>query len=349
MLRSRRGTILLQLFFATAVALIIAVGLVSVAFVRSYARTVEELVLLDDLPRAMAALAAGARPAAVRLSTLISASVALTIVLLAIVYRQLQREIGRRREGEHALRVLTSQLRQRSEAAEAANRELEAFSYSVSHDLRAPLRSVDGFSLALLEDYGSQLDEQAQSYLVRIRNATTRMASLIDDLLQLSRVNRGELGREEVDVSALAERVVADRRRQDPARSVAVTIRPEMIASADPRLLRIVLENLIENSWKFTARREHAEIEVGCQRSTNEIAFYVRDNGAGFDPAYADKLFGAFQRLHAVTDFPGTGIGLATVQRIVHRHGGRVWAEGSVDAGARFSFTLEPPATNEEP
>jgi len=348
MLRSRRGTILLQLFFATAVALIIAVGLVSVAFVRSYALTVEELVLLDDLPRAMAELAASARPAALRLAALITASVALTIALLAIVYRQLQREIRRVREGERALRVLTSQLRQRSEAAEAANRELEAFSYSVSHDLRAPLRSVDGFSLALLEDYGAQLDEQAHSHLVRIRNATTRMARLIDDLLQLSRVNRGELAREDVDVSALAARVVADRRRQEPARSVAVTIQPKMTASADPRLLRIVLENLIENAWKFTGRCEHAAIEVGCHRSKNESAFSVRDNGAGFDPAYADKLFGAFQRLHAVTDFPGTGIGLATVQRIVHRHGGRVWAEGDVDAGACFSFTIEPPPINEE-
>jgi light-regulated signal transduction histidine kinase (bacteriophytochrome) len=348
MLRSRRGTVLLQLFFATAVALIIAVGLVSIAFVRSYARTVEQLVLLEDLSRATAALAAAARPAAVRLSTLIAASVALTIVLLAIVYRQLQREIRRVREGERALRVLTSQLRQRSEAAEAANRELEAFSYSVSHDLRAPLRSVDGFSLALLEDYGPQLDEQARSHLVRIRNATTRMGTLIDDLLQLSRVNRGDLAREVIDVSALAERVVADRRRHDPTRSVTVTIRPNMTAAADLRLLRVVLENLIENAWKFTARREHAEIEVGCQRLTSETVFSVRDNGAGFDPAYADKLFGAFQRLHAVTDFPGTGIGLATVQRIVHRHGGRVWAEGGVDNGACFAFTIEPPATNEE-
>ena len=348
MLRSKRGTILLQLFFATAVALIIAGGLVSVAFVRSYARTVEQLVLLEDLPRAMAELAASARPAALRLSALIIASVALTITLLAIVYRQLQREIRRKREGERALSVLTTQLRQRSEAAEAANRELEAFSYSVSHDLRAPLRSVDGFSLALLEDYGTQLDEQAHSHLVRIRNATTRMGRLIDDLLQLSRVNRGELTREDVDVSELAERVVADCRRQEPARSVAVTIQPKMTASADPRLLRIVLENLIENAWKFTGRREHAAIEVGCHRSENETAFYVRDNGAGFDPTYADKLFGAFQRLHAVTDFPGTGIGLATVQRIVNRHGGRVWAEGDVDAGACFSFTIEPPPIAEE-
>jgi len=347
MLRSKRGTILLQLFFATAVALIIVVGLVSVAFVKSYARTVEQLVLLDDLPRAMAALAASARPAAVRLSALIAASVALTIVLLAIVYRQLQREIKRGRQGERALRDLTSQLRQRSEAAEAANRELEAFSYSVSHDLRAPLRSVDGFSLALLEDYGVQLDEQARSYLDRIRNATTRMSRLIDDLLQLSRVSRGELAREHVDVSALAARVVADRHRQDPTRSVAVTIQPEMTVSADPRLLRIVLENLIENAWKFTGRREHAAIHVGSERSKNETAFHVRDNGAGFDPAYADKLFGAFQRLHAVTDFPGTGIGLATVQRIIHRHGGRVWAEGSVDAGASFTFTIEPPPSEE--
>lgn len=347
MLRSKRGTILLQLFFATAVALIIAVGLVSVAFVRSYARTVEQLVLVDDLPSAMAALAASARPAALRLSALIAASVALTIALLAIVYRQLQREIRRVREGERALSVLTSQLRQRSEAAEAANRELEAFSYSVSHDLHAPLRSVDGFSQALLEDYGAQLDEQARSYLDRIRNATTRMARLIDDLLQLSRVSRGELAREHVDVSALAARVVADRRRQDPTRSVAVTIHPKMTASADPRLLRIVLENLIENAWKFTGRREHAAIQVGWERSKNETAFHVRDNGAGFDPAYADKLFGAFQRLHAVTDFPGTGIGLATVQRIIHRHGGRVWAEGSVDAGASFTFTIEPPLSEE--
>jgi signal transduction histidine kinase/HAMP domain-containing protein len=226
-------------------------------------------------------------------------------------------------------------------ALQAANRELEAFSYSVSHDLRAPLRSIDGFSQALLEDYAASLDAQAQDYLQRIRGATQRMAQLIDALLALSRITRVELRREDLDLTAIAQAIAADLQRQEPARQVAFVIAEGLRAAGDPRLLRVALENLLGNAWKFTATCPQACIEVG-QRTQPDGArgFFVRDNGVGFDMAYADKLFGAFQRLHRASEFPGTGIGLATVQRIVHRHGGRIWAEGAVGQGATFSFTL---------
>ncbi len=222
----------------------------------------------------------------------------------------------------------------------AANQELEAFSYSVSHDLRAPLRSIDGFSQALLEDYAGKLDDSGRNYLQRVRAAATRMGELIDDMLQLSRVTRAEMHQEIVDLSALAESVVADLRRAEPRSQVEVAIPPGVKAEGDPKLLRIVLVNLLSNSWKFTGRQPYARIELGELNSGNERAFYVRDNGVGFDMAYADKLFGAFQRLHAQGEFPGTGIGLATVQRIINRHGGRVWAEGAVGQGATFYFAL---------
>ncbi len=222
----------------------------------------------------------------------------------------------------------------------AANQELEAFSYSVSHDLRAPLRSIDGFSQALLEDYPDKLDEQGRNYLARVRAATQRMAELIDDMLQLSRVTRAEIRQETVDLSALADSVVADLRRAEPQRQVEVAIQSGLQAEGDAKLLRIALVNLLSNAWKFTGRQPAARIELGVQDTGSERAFYVRDNGVGFDMAYADKLFGAFQRLHAMSEFPGTGIGLATVQRIINRHGGRVWAEAAVNQGATFFFAL---------
>jgi PAS domain S-box-containing protein len=223
--------------------------------------------------------------------------------------------------------------------AEASSRELEAFSYSVAHDLRAPLRGIDGFAQALLEDYADKLDDGGKRYLERIRAAAQRMATLIDALLELSRVTRVDLKPEPVDLARLARTANAELQRAEPARSVEVVIPEAMRASGDPRLLAIVLDNLIGNAWKFTSKRDVARIEVGV-RDDGERVFFVRDNGAGFDGAYREKLFGVFQRLHSVNDYPGTGIGLATVLRIVERHGGRVWAEGEVDRGATFYFTL---------
>jgi PAS domain S-box-containing protein len=231
-------------------------------------------------------------------------------------------------------------LRRANEAAEAANRELEAFSYSVAHDLRAPLRSIDGFSQALLEDYGDRLDEDGHAHLHRVRAAAQRMAQLIDDLLGLSRVTRIELHRTEVDISAMATEIADRLQKGQAARSVRFSIQPGLRAWGDARLLGVALENLMANAWKFTARRSDALVEVGSREADGAAAFFVRDNGAGFDMQYAGKLFSAFQRLHAKAEFDGTGIGLATVQRIVRRHGGRIWAEGAVNQGATFWFTL---------
>ncbi len=222
----------------------------------------------------------------------------------------------------------------------AANKELESFSYSVSHDLRAPLRAIDGFSEELWETYGDRLDPDGQDYVKRVRLAAQRMGQLIDDLLTLSRVTRAELQRVDLDLSALAETIAGELRRSDPERQVQFAIASELRARADPGLLRIVLENLLGNAWKFTAGRHDARIEFGRLQEGGELAYFVRDNGAGFDMAYAAKLFHAFQRLHGMREFPGTGIGLATVQRIVHRHGGKVWAEGTVGRGASFYFRL---------
>ncbi|RPI99480.1 MAG: GAF domain-containing sensor histidine kinase [Chloroflexi bacterium] len=220
------------------------------------------------------------------------------------------------------------------------NQELEAFAYSVSHDLRAPLRGIDGFSQALLEDYQHRLDSEGQDYLRRVRAASQRMSQLIDDLLMLSRISRREIHREYVDLSTLAGEITQELQQQDPTRQVDVVITSPAPAHGDARLLRVLLENLLGNAWKFTNKRSHARIEFGYTKADGQMAYYVRDNGAGFDMTYAGKLFGAFQRLHAEAEFEGTGIGLATVQRIVHRHGGRVWAEVTVEQGATFYFTL---------
>ena len=233
----------------------------------------------------------------------------------------------------------TAELRQYAAQLEAANRELEAFSYSVSHDLRAPLRSIDGFSQALIEDCEHLLDERGKDHLRRVRAAAERMGHLIDDLLELSRATRSEMRREMVDLSELARRAVAELKAAQPERRVAIEIASDMVVNGDRQLLWLVMRNLLDNAWKFTSRQERAWIRVGVTED-GERAYYVRDNGAGFDMAYANKLFGAFQRLHATSEFPGTGVGLALVQRIVQRHGGRVWAEGAVGAGATFYFTL---------
>lgn len=231
-------------------------------------------------------------------------------------------------------------LRRANETAIAANRELEAFSYSVAHDLRSPLRSIDGFSQALLEDYTDKLDGDGKDYLNRVRAAAQRMARLIDDLLSLSRVTRSELHRSRVDLSEIAREILAGLRRGHADREVSVIVHDGLVADADARLIGVALENLLANAWKFTSRKNGATIEVGSAVVNGQRAFFVRDDGAGFDMTYANKLFTAFQRLHAKAEFDGTGIGLATVQRIVLRHGGRVWAEGAVDRGATFWFTL---------
>jgi light-regulated signal transduction histidine kinase (bacteriophytochrome) len=225
-------------------------------------------------------------------------------------------------------------------AVEMANKELEAFSYSVSHDLRAPLRTIDGFSAALVEDEAPNLSAEGKEHVRRIRAGAKRMSDLIDDLLRLSRVSRGELRKEPVDLQLIAMSVVAELRRAQPEREVTVEIADDLTAVADARLVRIILENLIGNAWKFTAKGAAAKIEVGARSEGGERIYFVRDNGAGFDMQYRDQLFGAFQRLHHEKDFAGTGIGLATVHRIVQRHGGRIWATGQVDAGATFEFTL---------
>jgi two-component system NtrC family sensor kinase len=227
---------------------------------------------------------------------------------------------------------------------ERKNKELEAFSYSVSHDLRAPLRSIDGFSQALLEDFGEALKPQAQDYLGRVRAAAQRMGELVDDLLQLSQVGRAPLRRQLVDLSAMAQSVVAALQRAHPNRQVEIRITDRLTADGDPGLLQALLENLLGNAWKFTATTESSTIELVAHRNADSITYVVRDNGVGFDMAFADRLFAPFQRLHTAAEFPGTGIGLATVQRIVDRHGGRVWAESEVGNGAAFFWTL--PNTN---
>jgi PAS domain S-box-containing protein len=222
-------------------------------------------------------------------------------------------------------------------AAEHAIKELESFSYSVAHDLRTPLRAIDGFSQALLDEYGDRLDDEGRGYLRRVRGAAQRMAELIDDLLTLSRVTRSELKRSRIDLSALARTLLAGLARLEPERKVATVIAPGVFADADPQLAAIALDNLLGNAWKFTSKRAEARIELG---QLPDGAFFVRDNGAGFDMAYGDKLFGVFQRLHPEVEFPGTGIGLATVARITERHRGRIWADSVVGEGATFYFTL---------
>ena len=238
---------------------------------------------------------------------------------------------------------LEQRVRERTAALDASNQELEAFSYSVSHDLRSPLRSIDGFSQALLEDMEGRLDANAAGHLARIRAASQRMASLIDDLLSLSRITRTDLTMKRVDLSAMARAICEELAAAQPGRKVIVAVEDGLAAMADPRLTRQVLENLIGNAWKFTSKRSDARVEFGSVAGADGPVFVVRDNGAGFDPAYADRLFGVFQRLHAMTDFPGTGVGLAIVERIVKRHGGRVWAESAVGQGASFYFTLGGP------
>jgi signal transduction histidine kinase len=261
-------------------------------------------------------------------------AIGVTLALAWAVRRELDWREGQARQLEHHVAERTSRLRE-------ANHELEAFSYSVSHDLRAPLRAISGYCQILEEEHATGLDPEARGLLERVRAAARRMSQLIDDLLELSRVSRAELQRERIDVSVLAAEIVEQLRRTSPERSVDVTIQPGLRAVGDENLLRIALTNLLENAWKFTAREAHAHIELTSEDHDGQRAFVVSDDGAGFDPKYADRLFVPFHRLHGASEFEGTGIGLATVKRIVAKHGGDVWVEHAArGGGAAFAFTL---------
>jgi PAS domain S-box-containing protein len=253
-------------------------------------------------------------------------------------------DITQRKRAESEVLLLNGQLetrvRERTAELEASTRELDAFAYSVSHDLRAPLRALYGFSDALLEDYGDEIDDDGKTYLRRIQHNVRRMGNMIDDLLNLSRATRVELVRNAVDITAIARDVLADLAATEPARRVDTVIAENLCGYGDSQLVHMVMQNLLGNAWKFTSHRDIATIEVGRSSVDGEVMFFVRDNGAGFDMRYADKLFTAFQRLHPVAEFEGTGIGLAIVARIVHRHGGRITADADIDRGATFWFSL---------
>jgi signal transduction histidine kinase len=261
---------------------------------------------------------------------------------LARLFEAEQRE--RRREAEQSRRLLETSL-----ALEAANQELEAFSSSVAHDLRAPLRAVGGFSEILLEDYGDKLDDEGRQHLHDINESAQTMAHLIDDLLSLARISRSELHRQRVDLSEIARSVATRLRNSEPERRVEFAIADGLGDEGDAGLLSIAIENLIGNAWKYSSKREKARIEMGVMPPNGRSVYFVRDNGAGFDMACYSKLFGVFQRLHSMQEFEGTGVGLATVQRIVRRHGGDIWAEAKVDQGATFFFTLSGDAVDRAP
>jgi signal transduction histidine kinase len=253
----------------------------------------------------------------------------LLVAATVIVYH----EIRQRAEAEALAKLRLNEL-------EASNKELEAFSYSVSHDLRAPLRSIDGFSHIVIEEFGEMLGEEGRSHLQRVRAAAQQMAELIDDLINLSRLSRTEMRDEQINLSEMANSVVETLRESDPERAAEISVAPGLETHGDSRLIRTLMENLIGNSWKFAARQQLTRIEVGKTGNNGSSVFFVRDNGAGFNPAHTARLFGAFQRLHRNDEFPGTGIGLASVQRVVQRHGGKIWAESQVNQGATFYFTL---------
>jgi signal transduction histidine kinase len=295
-----------------------------------------------------------ARPPAGGIATwwLVALGTLLVAAILVRVMREradeliasLSRTATERRRAQEELKIhrdhLEDLIEVRTAALSVANKELEAFSYSVSHDLRAPLRSMDGFSQALLDDYESKLDAEGTDYLHRIRAASQRMAQLIDDMLRLSKLARSEMHRGSVDVTALARATAEGLHETDPTRAVTFRIADGISANGDEVLLRAVVENLLGNAWKFTSHHQEATIELGTTQEDGELVYFVRDDGAGFDMEHAGQLFGAFQRLHSRDDFEGTGIGLATVQRIIHRHGGRIWGEAELEQGAIFSFTL---------
>lgn len=270
---------------------------------------------------------------------------ALLVVLLSlpfylVLFRPLVNYITELKKADREIIQLNEDLQRHALELTAVNKELEAFSYSVSHDLRSPLRSIDGFSQALLEDYSDRFDDTGKDYIGRVRAASQRMGQLIDDMLKLSRLNRNEMTLEKVDLSAMVESICNELHATQPERHVEFVIARGISVKGDVRLLRVFMENLLNNAWKFTGNKSNARIEFGVSQKDGEDCYFIQDNGAGFDMTYANKLFGAFQRLHDMEEFSGTGIGLAIVQRIVHRHGGKVWAKGEVGKGATFNFTL---------
>jgi signal transduction histidine kinase len=290
---------------------------------------------------AVAAMKAGALDYILKPFTL---RMMLPVLDRALTIRSLRTENVNLRQAEEAIRGLNANLErcveERTTQLTEANRELEAFSHSVSHDLRAPLRALDGFSKILMEEYGGKLDERGRSYIGRVGDAVERMRNLIEDLMRLSHVTAAELNRRDVDLSAMIASLVEDLKTQEPGRAVDVSIAPGVHCKGDAQLMRIALENIVGNAWKFTRREEHALIEFGVRRGS-PTTYFIRDNGAGFKEEYASNLFAPFRRLHTAAEFPGTGIGLSIVQRIIRRHGGRVWAEGSVGHGAVIYFSLD--------
>lgn len=271
------------------------------------------------------------------IQTSIALSVTLTLIIfiLAIVFfsrRLNQKELEHQKAGE--------KIRRQNSELNELNKEIATFSYSVSHDLRSPLRGIDGFSQALLAEYAAKLDDQGKHYLDRVRAATQLMGTLIDDLLSLSRVTSKKMNLETINLSDMARQIARELQKEHPERQTEWVIGDGITARGDNGLMAIAMTNLLNNAWKYTGKLPEARIEFGLARAEDEAVYFVKDNGAGFDMLYKDKLFGPFQRLHTATDFPGNGIGLATVKRVIHRHGGRVWAEGAVNKGAAFYFTL---------
>jgi signal transduction histidine kinase len=255
----------------------------------------------------------------------------------------LRRQAQMLRANEQAAREQAAEQAELVRDLEHKNRELESFSYAVSHDLRAPLRRIDSYSKAILDSHADRLDDTGRKFFDRVRQSSREMTQLIDDVLYLSKVTRAEVREHEVDLSGLVLLLLDRIRETEPDRAVEMKVRPGVIVVGDGQLLRIAMENLLDNAWKFTSRQPEGRIEFGMSQIGGEPTYFVRDNGAGFDMAYVDRLFGPFQRLHLASEFPGSGIGLATVQRIIHRHGGKVWAEGMVGQGATFHFTLGRP------
>lgn len=299
---------------------------------------------IDDIFAVMSAASVGDTAARVAVpddppldDTATRLAIALNLLLDDLAFRSAESEAAQKVAQMELERLVA----ERTLELANVNQELEAFSYSVAHDLKAPLRAIDGFSQVLLEDCSAELSAEGQKYLRHVRESAQQMAQLIDDLLKLSRVTRSELRRERVDLTALARTTIDDLRRADPDRRVEAVIQDGLVADGDRRLLSVVLENLLGNAWKFSGKRPVGRIDIGASSEDRQATFFVRDNGAGFDMAYANKLFGVFHRLHSAHEFEGTGIGLATVQRVVRRHGGRVWAESEVERGATFYFTLE--------